>query len=164
MNSDQDAGSHNVESPDRVKALGAKSDDERLYWAKAIALVGDDLASCTPDRFLEKRDKFVAVLRNAAYRTGGEAALDGQPVPVESIHDICHNLHGTVDARAFADACRDEQRKLYGCAPDADRVVELTAQRDACQRENSRLVEARRAMEARYDAVSARLVALSTTT
>lgn len=40
-------------------------------------------------------------------------------------HDLCHKLHGKVDARAFADGCAAEQRKLYGCAPDADRVREL---------------------------------------
>lgn len=40
-------------------------------------------------------------------------------------HDLCHNMHGQVDARAFADGCAAEQRKLYGCAPDADRVAEL---------------------------------------
>lgn len=33
-------------------------------------------------------------------------------------HDLCHDLHGKVDARAFADGCAAEQRKLYGCAPD----------------------------------------------
>lgn len=40
-------------------------------------------------------------------------------------HDICHNLHGKVDARAFADGCATEQRKLYGCAPDADEADRL---------------------------------------
>lgn len=40
-------------------------------------------------------------------------------------HDMCHNLHGKVDARAFTDGCAAEQRKLYGCAPDADRVKQL---------------------------------------
>lgn len=46
----------------------------------------------------------------------------------EEMHNFCHNLHGKVDARAFADGCTDEQRKLYGCAPDADRVAILEAQ------------------------------------
>lgn len=40
-------------------------------------------------------------------------------------HDLCHNLHGKVGAREFADGCAQEQRKLYGEAPDADRIVEL---------------------------------------
>lgn len=40
-------------------------------------------------------------------------------------HDLCHNLHGQVDARAFADGCAAEQRKIYGCAPDADEVERL---------------------------------------
>jgi hypothetical protein len=43
------------------------------------------------------------------------------------IHAICHDLHGTVDARGFADGCAAEQRKLYGCAPDADRALKLEA-------------------------------------
>ena len=37
-------------------------------------------------------------------------------------HDLCHNLHGKVDAINFADGCATEQRKLYGCAPHADRA------------------------------------------
>ncbi len=41
----------------------------------------------------------------------------------DEIHGVCHNLHGTVDARAFADGCAAEQRKLYGCAPDADSLA-----------------------------------------
>lgn len=43
----------------------------------------------------------------------------------EEINNICHNLHGTVDARAFAHGCAQEQRKLYGVAPDADEVQKL---------------------------------------
>ena len=45
----------------------------------------------------------------------------------EEVNGICHNLHGVVDARGFADGCAAEQRKLYGCAPDAD----LSAWNDA---------------------------------
>ena len=41
------------------------------------------------------------------------------------IHDLCHNLHGTVDAEAFAAGCAAEQRRIYGCAPDADRCASL---------------------------------------
>src|SRR5690606_28685206 len=40
-------------------------------------------------------------------------------------NDLCHNQHGKVDARALADGCADEQRKHYGCAPDADEVAKL---------------------------------------
>jgi len=40
-------------------------------------------------------------------------------------HDLCHNLHGKVDARAFNDGCNEEMRKLYGCAPDADELSRL---------------------------------------
>ena len=43
-------------------------------------------------------------------------------------HDLCHDLHGKVDARAFADGCAQEQRKLYGCAPDADALTSLKEQ------------------------------------
>jgi hypothetical protein len=41
----------------------------------------------------------------------------------EEIHDICHNLHGTVGANEFTKGCTEEQRKLYGCAPDADALA-----------------------------------------
>lgn len=43
----------------------------------------------------------------------------------DEIHNICHNLHGTVTAREFADGCAAEQRTLYGCAPDADALKVL---------------------------------------
>lgn len=43
-------------------------------------------------------------------------------------HDLCHNLHGQVDARVFADGCTAEQRKIYGCAPDADEIERLRAE------------------------------------
>lgn len=50
------------------------------------------------------------------------ARLKAGKFTAEEIHGICHNLHDTVDARGFADGCAAEQRKLYGCALDADRV------------------------------------------
>ena len=48
-------------------------------------------------------------------------------------HDICHNLHGKVDARAFADGCAQEQRKLYGEAPDRDELIYLRAKLAAAE-------------------------------
>lgn len=44
----------------------------------------------------------------------------------DEVHNICHDLHGKVDAAAFAAGCAEEQRKIYNCAPDADKVKELT--------------------------------------
>jgi hypothetical protein len=35
----------------------------------------------------------------------------------DEIHDICHNLHGTVSAEEFAAGCRAEMIKLYGRCP-----------------------------------------------
>lgn len=55
----------------------------------------------------------------------------------EEIHNVCHNLHGKVDAKAFAAGCAAEQRKLYGCAPDADEVDRLKARLG----EGERLIE-----------------------
>lgn len=49
---------------------------------------------------------------------------------IVAAHELCHNQHGRVDARAFANGCADEQRKYYGCAPDADEVSQLQAERD----------------------------------
>lgn len=43
----------------------------------------------------------------------------------EEIHSICHNLHGTVSAREFANGCTAEQEKLYGTAPDKERIHQL---------------------------------------
>lgn len=62
---------------------------------------------------------------NVAART---ADLEAEVAKLRAIidqHDLCHNLHGKVDARAFADGCAAEQRKLYGCAPDQDEIGRL---------------------------------------
>ena len=40
-------------------------------------------------------------------------------------HDLCHDLHDKVGAEDFARGCAAEQRRLYGCAPDADRAAAL---------------------------------------
>jgi len=53
------------------------------------------------------------------------ARLKAGKFTADEIHDICHDLHGTVDAQGFADGCAIEQQRLYGCAPDRDRVARL---------------------------------------
>ena len=40
-------------------------------------------------------------------------------------HELCHDLHGQVNACDFADGCAKEQRKLYGAAPHADKLAIL---------------------------------------
>lgn len=40
-------------------------------------------------------------------------------------HDLCHDLHGKVDAQCFAKGCEAEQRRIYGEAPHADEIVKL---------------------------------------
>lgn len=55
-------------------------------------------------------------------------------------HELCHDQHGKVNAEDFANSCAAEQRKIYGCAPHADRLAALTAnaaaavqvEREAC--------------------------------
>lgn len=63
----------------------------------------------------------VAKLREANVRAAEVIArLKAGQFTADEIHEICHNLHGTVSAQAFADGCAAEQRKLYGYAPDRD--------------------------------------------
>lgn len=40
-------------------------------------------------------------------------------------HNLCHDLHGKVNAEDFAKGCEAEQRRIYGCAPHADEVERL---------------------------------------
>lgn len=40
-------------------------------------------------------------------------------------HDLCHDLHGKVGAREFAEGCAQEQRKHYGRAPHQDALRAL---------------------------------------
>lgn len=65
-----------------------------------------------PDRL--DRDKLVQV---------GDELLRLRAVVKQ--HDLCHDLHGKVDAQAFADGCAAEQRRIYGCAPDRDELTRL---------------------------------------
>lgn len=57
----------------------------------------------------------------------------------EEIHEICHNLNGTVDAQAFADGCAAEQIKLYGRALDRDTIDRLQQQKRALVEDNREL-------------------------
>ena len=50
-------------------------------------------------------------------------------IEIIETHNMCHDLHGKVGAAEFAAGCAAEQRKLFGCAPDADRVEELEGER-----------------------------------
>lgn len=54
-------------------------------------------------------------------------------------HELCHDRHGQVGAREFADSCAAEQRKEFGCAPDADEVKRLQAELERVRAENERL-------------------------
>lgn len=65
-----------------------------------------------------------SVLEELAVACGRVAELEA----IIAAHDLCHDLHGKVGPREFADGCAAEQRKFYGCAPDADRVAELSAE------------------------------------
>jgi hypothetical protein len=42
-------------------------------------------------------------------------------------HNLCHDLHGKVGVNEFAEGCAREQKKVFGCAPHADKLVELRA-------------------------------------
>lgn len=50
-------------------------------------------------------------------------------------HDLCHDLHGKVDAEAFAAGCEAEQRRIYGRAPHVDALQEMQQQIDELRRE-----------------------------
>lgn len=56
------------------------------------------------------------------------ARLKAGQFTADEVHDICHELHNTVDAQGFADGCALEQRRLYGCAPDRDALSQAQAE------------------------------------
>lgn len=68
----------------------------------------------------------IAALRNAAKRLLAAAEI-------VATHEICHDLHGRVGPREFADGCAAEQRKLFGCAPDADEAARLQGHVDGLE-------------------------------
>lgn len=85
----------------------------------------------------------------------------------EEVHAICHNLPTIVGARAFADGCAAEQRRLYGCAPDIDAVATLAAElararqdRDAQFAHNTSMYERLQELERDNEYVNGRLATL----
>jgi hypothetical protein len=75
------------------------------------------------------RELVEAAVREAlAERDAAVERLKRGGFTAAEVHDICHNLPGTVPAGEFAAGCAAEQRKLYGCAPDADDVARLRAE------------------------------------
>jgi hypothetical protein len=53
------------------------------------------------------------------------ARLKSGKFTAEEIHNICHNLHGTVSAEGFEQGCDSEIRKLFGRNPCRDALREL---------------------------------------
>lgn len=45
-------------------------------------------------------------------------------------HNLCHDLHGTVDAEGFAKGCVSEQKRVYGRSPHEETVARLEAALD----------------------------------
>lgn len=67
------------------------------------------------------------LMRQVAALEAEVARLKAGRFTADEIQAICHDLHGTVPVSAFAAGCADEQRRLYGCAPDADALREAHA-------------------------------------
>lgn len=104
--------------------------DGEAYLLKVLA-IGDDVDPVCKDEerladmaFVVHASGDTAIADIDALLAEVERLRSGNFSP-EEIHDICHNLHGKVSARGFADGCVAEQRKLYGVAPDADEVEQL---------------------------------------
>lgn len=109
--------------PDLLAELAALRD--QVLQAEIVA----NKAMDERDNALERAEKAEAALQVAMDVADKEKQrgdnLKEKLEKAEAIiaqHDLCHNLHGKVDAQAFAAGCAAEQRKLYGCAPDADQA------------------------------------------
>lgn len=100
--------------------------EQRPHLPGCTALTPDD----TPDAL----DELTAMTQERDSLRNDLDRLKSGQWTTEEVNDICHNLHSVVNARQFADGCTSEQRKLYGCAPDADRVAELQNDLDNANR------------------------------
>jgi NTP pyrophosphatase (non-canonical NTP hydrolase) len=101
-----------------VKKLADEVSEVREAFARRPAL-----ADCTSLRQMADRACALAGQHDELNRRCGEYRARAEKAEaVIAQHDLCHDQHGKVDARAFADGCAAEQRKLYGQAPDADRL------------------------------------------
>jgi len=82
------------------------------------------------DLLMDCGESLIAQAREANRKN---AVIERQAAKVERLtgviaqHDLCHDLHGKVNAEDFAKGCEAEQRRLYGCAPHADEVARLKA-------------------------------------
>ena len=91
------------------------------YWSTA----DNDCTCCLQERIhAQTAETISAAWRKRA--TEAETELTAAKAVIAQ-HDLCHNLHGKVDAVSFAEGCATEQRKLYGCAPHADALAASNA-------------------------------------
>lgn len=90
------------------------TDSERELWNNCY--VADVMGSY-------RRGAMEGLLQSLSVSRARVAELEA----IIAAHDLCHDLHGKVGPREFADGCAAEQRKIYGCAPDADENARLRA-------------------------------------
>lgn len=127
-----------MKTPDMIASSlvdGPNPDDRTLPLIVAERIVrGDGVCEgayrdvLTVSRKAYKGLIAAAVREALAERDAEVARLKRGEFTAAEVHDICHNLRGTVPAAEFAAGCAAEQRKLYGCAPDADEVARLRNQ------------------------------------
>lgn len=133
---ERDAEIERLKSGDS-KPLGSLADalmrlreliQSRVKEGRAYELDIADFRPLLAPLFHSLNDEITKLREQLAEATAEVERLKGGNWTPEEVNNICHNLHGVVSARGFADGCALEQQRLYGCAPDADDVVRLREQ------------------------------------
>lgn len=62
---------------------------------------------------MDEKDKIIKLEMEVAMLSG-----------VISQHDLCHDLHGKVNAKGFDRGCIAEQKRIYNESPSADMLTE----------------------------------------
>jgi len=104
----------------RQQLSEARAEIERLNTTTVGKLIADAIQK---DRESDERECRREIRR---LRAEVERLTSGKWTPQE-VNDLCHDLPKVVGPRAYADGCAKQQRELFGCAPDADRIAELEA-------------------------------------
>lgn len=83
-------------------------------------IVPEDILSYEKSPLIEKVNELKVCIEKL--ETENKRLKNGQ-FTKEEIHNICHNLHGTVNVHEFAKGCEGEMVKLYGRCPWTEKVI-----------------------------------------
>lgn len=111
-----------VKLADVAAALRAHPTQEPVYYAEALDLVCDELRALQPDKFLDRRDKIIAIITNAAHAL--RAALRAHPEPEVPVGAVLAAEHFENMVRETVDTIVQIEKRIGYPLPDDERMIQ----------------------------------------